>query len=190
MAERAEKSFRPVQRYITTHDPQSYKTTFKTPIPETVDWDRSNSGADLALCYTTEFPPQMSGDADLKQYAEHLAAEKPPFLIPGGLVVRYVDFHPDCPDLWHRTVTTDLGVVVEGEIELALDSGEKRVLKRGDVAVQRGTNHSWRNPSKTEFARALFVGLDAKPITLGNGEVLGESFGEKGEIFGNSEGAS
>ena len=39
----------------------------------------------------------------------------------------------------HRTQSLDFGVVLEGEIELVLDSGETRLLKRGDVAVQRGT---------------------------------------------------
>lgn len=44
----------------------------------------------------------------------------------------------------HRTVSLDYGVVLEGEVELVLDSGETRVLKRGDVAIQRGTCHAWR----------------------------------------------
>ena len=45
----------------------------------------------------------------------------------------------------HRTVSLDYGVVLEGEVELVLDSGETRLMKRGDVSVQRGTNHAWRN---------------------------------------------
>jgi hypothetical protein len=50
------------------------------------------------------------------------------------------------------------------------------VVKKGDVAVQRGTNHAWSNPSKTEFARVFYVALDAKaPIV--QGEELGESLG-------------
>lgn len=67
-------------------------------------------------------------------------------------------------------------MVIEGELELILESGEKRLMKKGDVAVQRGTNHAWRNPSKTVFARALYVALDASPIVI-NGETLGESLG-------------
>ncbi|RBR22531.1 hypothetical protein FVER53590_25055 [Fusarium verticillioides] len=37
----------------------------------------------------------------------------------------------------HRTLSIDYGVVIEGEMELVLDSGENRAMKRGDVAVQR-----------------------------------------------------
>lgn len=33
----------------------------------------------------------------------------------------------------HRTVSIDYGVVLEGEIELTLDSGESRIMRRGDV---------------------------------------------------------
>jgi len=45
----------------------------------------------------------------------------------------------------HRTVSLDYGIVLEGDVELVLDSGEKRAMKQGDVAIQRGTNHAWRN---------------------------------------------
>ena len=45
----------------------------------------------------------------------------------------------------HRTMSLDYGVVLQGEVELLLDSGEVRLLAAGDVAVQRGTMHAWRN---------------------------------------------
>ena len=50
----------------------------------------------------------------------------------------------------HRTVSLDYGVVLEGEIEVMLDLGELRLLKCGDLAVQRATMHTWRNTSSTE----------------------------------------
>ncbi len=59
---------------------------------------------------------------------------------------------PGATSPMHRTVSLDYGVVLEGEVELVLDSGEVRLLKRGHVAVQRGTNHAWRNASKSEWA--------------------------------------
>jgi quercetin dioxygenase-like cupin family protein len=46
----------------------------------------------------------------------------------------------------HRTTSLDYGVLLEGEIELILDSGEKKLMKRGDVSIQRGTMHLWREP--------------------------------------------
>lgn len=73
----------------------------------------------------------------------------------------------------HRTVSLDYGCVLEGEVELLLDSGEKRTMKRGDVAIQRGTMHQWINHSKTEWTRMLFVLQESKPLSI-----AGEKFGE------------
>ena len=75
----------------------------------------------------------------------------------------------------HRTVSLDYGVVLEGEIELTLDSGDSRVMKRGDISVQRGTEHKWRNMSRTEWGRMLFVSQEAKPVEV-NGKALGEDY--------------
>lgn len=61
----------------------------------------------------------------------------------------------------HRTQTLDYGVVVDGTTELVLDSGETKVLKKGDVFIQRGTAHAWRNLTKKEenggVPRVFFV---------------------------------
>lgn len=56
---------------------------------------------------------------------------------------------------FHRTDTIDYGVVLEGEITLELDDG-CRQLRQGDVVVQMGTRHAWRNTSNRP-ARLLFV---------------------------------
>ena len=45
----------------------------------------------------------------------------------------------------NKTVSLNYGIVLEGEIELVLDSGETKLMKRGDACVQRATNHAWRN---------------------------------------------
>ena len=62
----------------------------------------------------------------------------------------------------HQTVSLDYGVVLEGEVKLVLDSSEEQVLKRGDIVVQRLTNHAWQNASSTEWARMLFVLTEAR----------------------------
>jgi quercetin dioxygenase-like cupin family protein len=49
--------------------------------------------------------------------------------------MRYVDMAPGHVSPMHCTVSLDSGVMVEGEVELVLDGGERRVLKRGDTAV-------------------------------------------------------
>ena len=80
----------------------------------------------------------------------------------------------------HRTQSLDYGVVLEGEVEMILDGGETRLLRRGDVAVQRGTNHAWRNTSETEWARMLFVLLASEKVMVA-GKELGEDLSTAGE---------
>ena len=62
--------------------------------------------------------------------------------------------------LMHRTQTIDYGVVIDGEMTLVLDTVETR-LQRGDVVIQRGTNHAWANRSGKP-CRMLFVLVDGK----------------------------
>ena len=49
-------------------------------------------------------------------------------------------------------------------------------MHRGDVAVQRATMHAWENPSKSEWARMLFVLQDCQKVSL-CGQTLKEDFG-------------
>ncbi|KAJ8121855.1 hypothetical protein O1611_g9991 [Lasiodiplodia mahajangana] len=165
-----------VHRYITTHGADG-KPTFETGVKEEIDFDRTSMGGDLFLAYTgTEYPVPLAHDADLNTYKGHLVNKPETFMIPGFLS-RYVDYHPGCAPLWHRTKTLDFGVVVEGTNQLELEGGEKRILKKGDVAIQRGTHHAWSNPSKTEFARVFCVAMDAQAPVV-NGVELAESMGQ------------
>jgi len=70
----------------------------------------------------------------------------------------------------------DYGIVLEGEIDMVLDSGEMEHMRRGDVAVQRATMHQWVNASETEWARMMFVLQDCKAVEVA-GEVVGEDLG-------------
>ncbi len=62
--------------------------------------------------------------------------------------------------LMHRTETLDYGIVTEGDVWLVLDEEEVH-LKRGDVVVQRGTNHAWSNRTDA-MARMVFILLDGR----------------------------
>ena len=72
----------------------------------------------------------------------------------------------------HRTETLDYAIIISGEMELSLDSGEVETLKAGDIVIQRGTNHAWR-PVGNVPVRVLFVLIDAEPVSV-NGEALCE----------------
>lgn len=74
----------------------------------------------------------------------------------------------------HRTQTVDYVVVIDGVVELGLDGGEKRVMKKGDVIVQRGTMHQWKNLSKTEGASVVVVVIGVEGAVEGKMEFGGE----------------
>jgi mannose-6-phosphate isomerase-like protein (cupin superfamily) len=57
----------------------------------------------------------------------------------------------------HRTNTVDYAVVYDGEIWLELDDGETVYLNRGDVVVQNGTRHAWRNKGPKPVTMLFFL---------------------------------
>lgn len=175
-APESRSNLRPLQRHITAHNDKS-EAVFSNAIPAEAPV-RSVMGGDMefSLMFTTsKFPVSMNGDKDLDGYRDFLKTP-PAITIPGGTVCRTVDFPPGYASPMHRTVSLDFGVVLEGEIELILDSGETRVLKRGDVAVQRGTNHAWKNTSTHSWGRMLYVLQSSEEVVV-NGKALGEDEG-------------
>ncbi|KAF1933860.1 cupin domain-containing protein [Didymella exigua CBS 183.55] len=164
-----------LKRFITTHNPATKQAVFSSALDETVKWD-AIPGATFGLPYVTKgHPVDLTNDADIAVYTPFL--EKAPGLVTsGGTVLRFVDMQPGATSPMHRTVSLDYGVVIEGEVELVLDSGETRVLRRGDVAVQRGTMHAWRNLSGDKWARMMYVLQESRPVEI-DGETLGEDYG-------------
>ena len=68
----------------------------------------------------------------------------------------------------HRTATVDLIYVVSGEVFAVLEEGEK-LLKPGDLLVQRGTNHAWTNRGN-EIAYLFAVLISAEDSATNNTE--------------------
>jgi quercetin dioxygenase-like cupin family protein len=162
-----------IHRYITAHNDEG-KAVFSNKLPEESEMKPNPDGLAFALSYATKgFPADMDDDKDISVYEKYLN-DAPGLVIPGGTVLRHVDIPPNTECTMHRTVSLDYGAVIEGEVELLLDSGEKRMMKRGDVAIQRGTMHQWINHSKTEWTRMLFVLQDSKPL-----KIAGQTFGEE-----------
>lgn len=91
----------------------------------------------------------------------------------GGSVIRTVDMLPGGQSPMHRTNSIDYGIVLSGHVELELDDGRTKLLGPGDIVVQRGTMHLWRNPSTTETCRIAFILIEA-PAYLHKGQPLPE----------------
>ena len=98
------------------------------------------------------------------------------------------DFAPGVETPFHRTLSLDHAVLLEGSIEITLDSGESRLLRRGDVVVQRATMHKWRNVSQTQSARLIYFIVDvAQPVLAGGEELKKDMSIMKGEYADGRE---
>lgn len=90
-------------------------------------------------CVKVTFPPDsvLQGITDWAAAGAEYAAKLP------GLAET---FEADSPGM-HTTPSIDYVVLLSGELWLELDAGEERRLRAGDVVVQNGTRHAWRNRS-------------------------------------------
>ncbi len=140
-------SLRPLRRVVTGLDAGGRSTVIFDEPSAQVIWTSTRSPAD------------NSGSAD---------AWGTPFTfdIPrGGSTFFYTDFPPagQGPSIgMHATNSLDYAVVITGELVLLTQSGETK-LGAGDVVVDRGVLHAWRNDS-SEPCRVLFVFVPALPI--------------------------
>ncbi|EHY56046.1 hypothetical protein HRR83_006575 [Exophiala dermatitidis] len=162
--------------HITGHDPATGKAIVKESRPG--NWSvYDNKLMAFNVVYTTsEFPANLNDDKDLKLHDQVMESGKLGLVNPHGTVCRVVDFAPGFECIMHRTQSLDYGIVLEGDIDLVLDSGETKPMRRGDVAVQRATMHAWKNTSETEWARMIFVLQDCQKLEIG-GTVLKEDLG-------------
>jgi quercetin dioxygenase-like cupin family protein len=153
-----------VRRVLTGHDADA-RAVISTDT-EMNFRDAVGGDAKFAVIWSTDsFPSDNQADVDGGRNDIPIARK-------GGSVLRIVDMKPGVRSPFHRTVSLDYGIVLEGEVVLELDDGEETVIRKGDVVVQRGTIHAWINRSE-DWARMAFVLLDARPVEIG-GKVIGE----------------
>lgn len=77
----------------------------------------------------------------------------------------YSDFPPGAGPYLHATDTLDFQVVVSGEVTFITETGEI-LLRAGDVLVNRGIMHAWRNDGD-QPCRIVNVLLPARPVGKG-----------------------
>ncbi|KAK6509748.1 hypothetical protein TWF481_004478 [Arthrobotrys musiformis] len=167
--------------HITTNDPNAVSVIYSsTPATWTPILDNKMA---FNVVYTNRVPIDLCTTEDVENYNKLMEKGGPGLTLTDSTVCRIVDFGPGVEPVMHRTQSLDFGVVLEGEIELLLDGGDKetRLLKRGDVAVQRGTNHAWRNVTPDNgWARMLFVLQSCADIRI-RGVLLEEDVKAAGE---------
>lgn len=171
-----------VRRLVTGHDAEGRsKFLMDGDAPAVLVMAQMGDLTVTDLWETFESPADNTGEADNTDRRVHLEPG------PNGTIFRIVEFPPDA--VWkdgaqgaeafadlqashaadsdhddpgmHKTSTVDYALVLEGEIWAVMDTDE-RVMRAGDVLIQRGTNHAWANRT-SENCRVMFVLCDAKP---------------------------
>ena len=162
--------------HLTGHDPATGKAVVQESRPGNWTTYDDKLMAFNVVYSTSNFPANLNNDQDIKSHDQVTSSGKLGLVNPDGTVCRVVDFAPGFECMMHRTQSLDYGIVLEGQIELVLDSGDRKLMQRGDVAVQRATMHAWKNVSGTEWARMIFVLQDCEKLEIG-GQVLKEDLG-------------
>jgi hypothetical protein len=105
-------------------------------------------GAGGTRLHIMHFPPDSLMESSRRASPSVLAEQQAQM---PGLAERFE------PDGMHTTDTLDYAIVIAGEIWLELDQGELTRLGPGDVVIQRGTRHAWRNRSDSAATIAFVM---------------------------------
>jgi len=173
-----------VRRVLTGHDAEGRSTFIADgPAPNVKEMSAIPGLVLTDLWETAGAPASNTGDKDAAARPVHLEPSK------NGTILRIVEFPPDtawrnrtdgkagfksigaghvqdphsADPMMHKTGTVDYIIVLKGEIYAILDTGEK-LLRAGDVLVQRGTNHSW-SVRTGEPCIVAAVLVNAKPVS-------------------------
>lgn len=167
--------------HITGHNKKNQAIVQRTTKNEPHGYDNFWS---TNLYVTKGMPVDLNNDSDLAYSDKVLQSGKLGIALPQGTVLRFADFAPGSTGFMHRTASIDFGIVTEGNVVMRLDDGSETPMTRGDVAVQRSTQHRWDNASQTEWARVVFILQDIQPLAV-NGEALPEDLSNAGSRIPN-----
>jgi quercetin dioxygenase-like cupin family protein len=151
-----------VRRVVTGHDAQGRAIVQIDEVSRNLRSVRP--GATACVIWTSEgFPVDNTATADEGLRETGTTHDN-------GTVFRILELQPGNAPRVHRTDSLDYAVIMKGEINMELETGEITHLKAGDVIVQRGTVHNWIN-NGSEPCVIAFVLIAAKPVEAG-GKVL------------------
>jgi quercetin dioxygenase-like cupin family protein len=152
-----------IRRVVTGHDTAGHAVVFSDEQVSIVGFPGVSAGS--AVVWTTGAVPADNA-TDL------VGNERPAdATFNGGSVLRVMEFGPGFVSPMHRTLSIDYIAMLSGELELELDRGSVIRLCPGDIVVQRGTNHLWRNPSQHTSCRFVVSMIEAGPISI-SGQIL------------------
>ena len=146
---------KPVRRVVTGHDARGRAVIFADD--SVVPAGYPGQDAAVVRVWTTSTLPADNNDpVDGRERVLALHGD-------GGSAIRVVDMPPGFVSPMHRTGSIDYIIILSGQLELELDDGVRTLVGPGDIVVQRGTIHRWRNPSDSEVCRGVMVLTEARP---------------------------
>jgi mannose-6-phosphate isomerase-like protein (cupin superfamily) len=164
-----------VRRFVTGHDPTG-KAIFVSD--DEVKPDHIRLLGDVSWLWSSETTPRFPDSGEERPPTRFfppvggfrfLIVEMPPEGAepPGDLEGAAAEMEqrmpglaghmePDNPGM-HTSATVDFEIILRGLIILELDDGEERLLRPGDIVVQNGTRHRWRNAGAEPAAMAVVL---------------------------------
>ena len=134
-----------------------------TPPSPTIPWDGNDLSADApsvmpefggTRLFVVTFPPDsVMGGPDFDPQAAGAEYSR---RLPGLAEL----FEADNPGM-HTSDTIDYDIVLDGEISVEFDDQATVDLRRGDILIQYGTRHAWRNRGSAP-ATMIFVLIGAR----------------------------
>ena len=170
----SERNPHPIRRIVTGHDAKGKAKVLIDAPATNVKSSRPGQFSTLLWC-TDDAPAAMPVGEDVEDMGERKLGTYPP---ERGTRFMIAEYPPGNVPRRHRTETIDYIIVLSGQIEMDLDEGEMVTMGPGDVMIQRGTYHAWRNPGP-EVCRMAFVLVDGQPLGLGDPIRRGEGVGAR-----------
>ncbi|KAI0075310.1 hypothetical protein K474DRAFT_1429548 [Panus rudis PR-1116 ss-1] len=165
----AKSPFSPIRRVITGHTLEGKSTILRDETTPALRWFPDKPTTIYDFYRTNEHPAKLDSELTQGEWVDEIAKDHS-LVSTNGSTFRSIDYPPGSEAPFHRTPTIDYAIVTKGSVTALLEDGSTSVLKEGDVFVQRGTLHGWKNETN-EWARIFFVMLASEPIKI-NGEVL------------------
>ncbi len=163
-----------IRRIVTGHDSSgTAKVLIDAPATNT-NSSRPGQYSTLVWC-TDDAPATMPIGDDAEDMGARVLGTYPP---ERGTRFMIAEYPPGNTPRRHRTETIDYIIVLSGEIEMDLDGDEKVTMGPGDIMIQRGTYHAWRNKGP-DVCRMAFVLVDAVPLDIGDAVKRGEGVGAR-----------
>ncbi|KAI0077179.1 hypothetical protein K474DRAFT_1582155, partial [Panus rudis PR-1116 ss-1] len=147
----------PVRRVITGHNKEGKSVVIRDEPIKPIYWTPTDLCPSYDIYRTNEHPAVVDTELTQGEWVDDIAQD-PTVFSENGSTFRSIDTPPGNVVALHRTLSIDYAIVTKGSVVLELDDGKRVTLNAGDVAVQRGTLHGWRNES-TEWSRTFFVAL-------------------------------